>query len=205
MENKPTVYTTGESVKPNKKWYQTWRIIYPILGVVVIVELILGLKTLLAPLPKSQVQKIQPISEAKILLMSPKLIYKVGDAVPINVRVSTGGHTTSGTDLLLHFDPKFLEATAGAFTSGKIYSDYPLINVDGKNGVINISGIASLGKGSFIGGGDLGVISFKAKTAGKTPVTVDFKKGVTTDSNVIDAQTNEDILGQVTNLNIIIK
>lgn len=204
-DQKPSVYTTGEPVKASKKWYQTWRIIYLILGIVVIVELIWGFKTLVAPLSKSQVQKLQSITGAKILLISPTTNFKVGDRIPVEINVFTGGHNASGVDLVLHYDPKFLGITPANFNRGNIYNDYPLVDVDDKNGVIRISGIASTSKSGFNGAGDLGVMNFTAKVTGKTAVTVDFKKGVTTDSNVVDAQTNEDILGQVTNLNITIK
>jgi len=205
MNNNPTVLTTGETVKPNKKWYQTWKIIYPILGLVVIVELILGLKTLLAPLPKAPSTIVKSTGYTSIKLDAPKLIYKVGDTIPVTVRVFTGGHTAAGVDLLLHFNPNFLEATQSAFTAGKIFNDYPIIKVDSKNGTIDVSGVSSLGKNGFRGGGDLGVVRFKAKQKGKTPLTVEFEKGLTTDSNVFDVKTNEDVLEKVINLNITIQ
>lgn len=207
INNNPQVITTGEKNKPNKKWFQTWRIIYPILGIVVIVELIWGLKTLLTPLPKSpaQVQKVSPISGAQIFLLSSKTTYKIGDQIPVTVKISTGGHTTSGTDLILTFDPKVLEVSPTAFNRGKIYNDYPLVSSDSKAGIVRISGVVSTAKGAFGGIGELGVINFKAKASGETALTVDFKRGQTNDSNVISIKTNEDILEKVSNLSILIK
>lgn len=204
MENEPKVYTTTETIKPGKKWFLTWRIIYLVLGMVVIVELILGIKTLFAPLPKTkQVQKIQPITDAKIILASTGKSFKVGDNIPVRVNVFTGGHGTSGTDVALSYNAKVLEATT--FTKGKIYSDFPLINIDNKTGVIRVSGIAPAGKKGFAGGGDLGIINFKAKQAGQTSLTIDFKKGATYDSNVMGTADSQDILGNVTNLSLTIK
>lgn len=197
MDNNPTI--------GNKKWYQTWRIIYPILGVVLVVELIFGLKTLLTPLPKSKVQTLQPITGASIMLRSDKANYKVGETIPVKIRVWTGGHATSGTDLSLRFDPKVLEATSTAFTRGKIYTDFPLINIDSKNGVIKVSAVTSTAKQAFSGIGEFGVINFKAKGVGQTTLTVDFEKGQTDDSNVVGALTNEDVLDKVNNLKITVQ
>lgn len=206
MDNQnPTVYTTEEKVKPNKKWWQTWRIIYPILGVVLLVEIVLGLKTLLAPLPKSTKQSLQPITGASISLFSDKPNIKLGETVPVKVRVWTGGRITSGTDLVLRFDPKVLEASSTAFVRGKIYTDYPLISVDSQRGVIRVSGIASTAKAAFSGIGEFGVINFKAKGIGVTTLTVDFKKGLTNESNVMGVSTNEDLLEKVNSLKITIQ
>lgn len=207
MKNNPTIYTTGETVKANKKWYQTWRVIYLLLGIAVVIELIWGLRTLLNPLPKvqSQVQKISPVSGAQIFLVSPKTVYKKGDQIPVTVKISTGGHTTSGTDLVVSFDPKILEATSSSFVRGKMYSDYPLVRVDSKTGMIRISGVASTAKGAFGGIGELGVINLRAKSAGQATLTVDFKKGQTDDSNVISIKTNEDVLEKVKDLKITVQ
>lgn len=208
MENNPKVYTTGEVVKPNKKWYQTWRIIYPILGVVVLVQLILGVKTLLTPLPqvsKNQAQKLLPSKGAEIILNSSQSNFKVGEKVTVTIEVSTGGYTTIGTDLVLRFNPKAMETSSADFIRGKIYSEYPLISVDNKDGVVRVSGVATNADQGFNGIGELGVINFKTQAAGQANIIVDFKKGSITDSNIIRSKTSEDVLGSVTNLNLTIK
>lgn len=205
-KNSPTVYTTERSVKPNKKWYQTWRIIYPILGAVVIVELILGLKTLLTPLPQPKQQKVQPISAARILLLSQKNNYKVGEIVPVTARVFTAGNFTVGTDLILQYDPKLLDASSSAFTKGSIYTDYPMVKIDNETGVVIVSGVSSIAnKGGYNGMGELGIVNFKAKAVGQTTLTVDFKPGSTDDSNVIESTSSRDILGSVYNLKLTIQ
>ena len=202
----PNVYRVPEAqFKPGKKWYQTWRIIFPILVVVLAVELLIGLKTLLTPLPKSQVQKISPISGAQIFLLSSKTTYKIGDQIPITVKISTGGHITSGTDLVLRFDPKALEASPTAFTRGKVYSDYPLVSIDSKAGVVRISGVASTAKGAFGGIGEFGVINFKARSVGESALTIDFEPNLTSESNVIDSETIKDVLETVYNLKVTIQ
>lgn len=208
MDNKPTILTTGEIVKQSKKWYQTWRIIYPILGIVVVVELILGLKTLLDPLPqisKHQAQNLLPTKGGEITLNSSQANFKVGEKVTVTINVSTGGYTIIGTDLVLRFNPKAMETSSADFIRGKIYSEYPLISVDNKDGVVRVSAVATNADQGFNGIGELGVINFKTKAAGQVNIIVDFKKGSTTDSNIIRTKTSEDVLGSVTNLNLTIK
>lgn len=207
-DQQPKVYTPPNTeVKPGNQWFKSWRIIYPILGLVLIVEIIWGFKTLLTPLPKPLAQKLQPIKGAAILLIthSNKTIYKVGETIPVVVRVSTGGHATSGTDLILHFNPKILEASQTAFVKGEIYTDFPLINVDGKLGIIKVSGAAPTLKKGFNGGGDLGVINFKAKATGTTTLTIDFKKGQTNESNVMEVTESKNVLEKVESLQITVQ
>lgn len=204
--NNPTIYNSpGAQFKPDKKWYQTWRIIFPILVVVLISELLIGLKILLTPLPKSQVQTLQPISGAKISLISPKNSYKIGENVPILIKVFTSGHNTSGTDLVLKFNPKTLDATSAAFTKGKIYDDYPQVIIDSQNGIIRASGVSSVAKTGFNGIGEFGVVNFKAKSVGESVLTIDFQPNLTSESNVIDSETIKDVLETVYNLKVTIQ
>lgn len=202
--NNPTIYTTPSVPTSNKRWFQTWKIIYPILGIMILVELVFGLKTLFSPLPKSQIQKLQPIAGARIVLSSSKNSYKVGEVVPVIIRIVTRGHETSGTDFVLHFNPKILEASASSFTQGKIYNDYPLISIDTKTGLARISGIASSAKQAFNGVGELGTIRFTAKAKGSVNLIVDFRKGLTNESNVFDVNDSLDILQGSNNLKLTI-
>lgn len=206
MDNNPTVFTSPKSPIKSGKWYLSWRIIYPILGLIILIELILGIKTLFSPLPKSsQTPKLYLNKGAKITLLSTKSNFKVGEKIPISIQVSTGGYATSGTDLIFHFDPKILEASPTAFIRGKIYSDYPQSNIDSKVGVVRISGVVSSVKQTFNGNGELGVINFKAKAAGITTLKIDFIKSLTNDSNVFSVSDNKDVLGEVSNLEITVQ
>ncbi len=206
MDNQqPTAYYTSETgFKSKKPWFFSRKVLYLILAVVFAAEVILGIKNLIAPLPKSQYQKLQPISGAQISLLAPGN-FKVKEAIPVVVRLSTGGQTVNGTDLVLKYDSRLLEASPGAFLKGKIYQDYPLISVDPKAGVIKVSGVFSVGQNGFNGVNTFGVVVFKAKAVGEANVTVDFKKGTTDKSTVIESSTNQNILEQVSDLKITIK
>ncbi len=178
------------------------KLIFIVLGVIIAVEVIFAVRTLTKPLPPPPA-KLQPISGGKIVLLSPGKSYKVGDSVFVTIRVATGGRATNGTDLVLNYDPKILEAsTSGAIRPGKIYSDYPILTVDPKTGTIRISGTTSAGSKAFNGIGVFATLNLKAISAGDTTLKVDFQKDSTTDSNVVESSTTKDILEEVFNLEV---
>ncbi|MBI4036314.1 hypothetical protein HY386_00350 [Candidatus Daviesbacteria bacterium] len=184
--------------------YLTPKTIFIILGVVIFGELIWGIRIFLSPVPKTSKQVLQPLSAAKIVLIADKQNIKVGDIVSVRVRVITGGRPTTGTDLVLRYDPKILEAASdGSIVKGTIYDEYPLINVDNEAGVIRISGVESAtGTDSFNGVADFATINFRAQTIGKSELVVDMIPGLTNESNVVESGSNADILQSVTNTTI---
>lgn len=187
-----------------KRWSFGPKIIFGLIGIILIVEAIYAFRIFSKPLPPPP-PKIQPIGGGKIVLVSPKKEYKVGETVPVAVRVVTGGHQSGGTDVTLKYDPKILEATGAAnLKKGLIYPEYPLLSVDGKAGDVRISGISGTST-SFNGIGVLATINFKAKAFGKSAVTLDFTYGATDDSNIVETGTSKDILDEVFNLELTIK
>lgn len=203
MENQAQTVITA-AAKPNQKWFLTWRIIYPILGIVLLLEVITGVKSLLTPPAKSRsASQTQPITTGKIVLAASKKNFSLAENIPVRVNVFTGGQATAGTDVVLHFNPKKLQALS--FDKGKIYDDYPLVKIDNTVGLIRISAVTAAGKKGFAGGGDLGKANFKARQPGETSLTINFKKGATYDSNIMTAADSQDILSAVTNLTLEIK
>lgn len=177
------------------------RAILPILIIVIVIELILGAKTLLTPIPAAG--KIVGYGPGEVSLISNKQNYKVGDDVAVAIRVSTGGHATVGTDISIKYDPNYLSApTRANFLRGQIYQDYPIINVDNNLGVVKISGIDSPGQSGFSGIGVMGELIFTAKKTGQSSVTIDYQKGATNKSNIIENKTAKNILENVYNLNV---
>lgn len=195
--NLPSVEIIEEPLRKKPKLLNA-RIIFAILGVVIIVEMILLIQTFLSP-PAKILEVPRPVSEGQIIIHSDKSNMPVGDNAIITVKISTGGRTTDGVDLVLHFDPEKLEAKA--ITKGAAYQEYPVESVDNSNGIIRVSGITQTG---FNGMDVLTQIEFKAKSSGKTTISAEFKPGVTTDSNIIETGSTNDILGAVYNADLII-
>lgn len=182
----------------------TPKLIFIILGVALAAELVWAVVTFVKPAPPlPPVAKIQPVSGAKMVLVSPKKSYTVGEIVPVALRVATGGRLVDGVDALIKFDPKVLEATSGAIKKGIIFTEYPLLSVDPKAGLVKISAISSAK--SFSGIGVLANISFKAKSSGTAKLMIDFEKDQTTDSNVVEAQSTKDVLDEVFGLDLSIR
>lgn len=159
----------------------------------------------------SILQKPQSTTQANntpavIILSASKSEVKVGENFSVSINISSR-QPSDGTDIILLYDPKLLSVDAG--TSGKpvavgsIYPEYP-INNDDKNGLIKVSGISSLSESS-IASGLFGTVTFKANTAGKAVIRLDFTKGSTIDSNVIESESSNDILEAVQNVEVLIQ
>lgn len=182
------------------------KIILLILGVAVLGELIFAVVTLTKGVPPVGGSRLTSLNKANIALLLPKSEYKVGETLAIKIRVDTNGNKTSGTDVLLRFDPKIFEASGdGVITKGTIYQDYPVASVDPKVGLITISGISPSKDSGFKGAGILATVNLKAKASGQTKITLDFTNGSSKDTNILDAGSSRDLLQKVIPLSLTIK
>lgn len=179
------------------------KIIFVILGAVLLIEVLYAISVLSSP--SAPPSEPAPAKQVSISLSSPLSEFVVKDVVPVEVRLDTGSHDTEGTDLVLKFDPKILEATAGAVVRGTVYPEYPQVRIDNKAGSIQISGISGLQGKSFRGQGVFANINFRAKAKGEVDLTVNFTRGKTDDSNVVEALSGNDILESVTDLTLTVK
>lgn len=183
------------------------KIIVAVLVLVVVIELILGARSFLSPqnIKNSSipVKQISPLQKAQLSLVTDKSVFKVGETVPVEVKLYTGGHTTGSTDIVIKYDPQFLVLEdQGGIIPGKIYPQYPALEVMKDKGLIGISGYNPEKGGMFSGVGSFATLNFKALKEGKTPLTIDFQEGSTSDSNVVLSDSAEDILGSVLNTDI---
>lgn len=185
-----------------------------IAAVVIVIELVWAYSVFYRPAENAVSDKIVPpaqdlvatlsTSNAVITLSSPKDTVKVGDKITVTVKVRSD-EPTDGTDLVLKYDPKFFDIVASDATSpmvvNNLYNEYPINKVDEQSGTISVSGIAAEKNGSLIDG-VFGSFILKAKIAGNSKISVNFKPGLTSDSNIIETKTGKDILSSVTNLEI---
>lgn len=180
------------------------RIIFGVLGLVILIELILGFRALTASRTQlSAAATIQSMTDPQIVIKPAQTGVRAGQVVEVKALLVTGGKPTDSTDLILHFDPNFLEASSSsAIRVGEIYQDYPVAAVDPKQGTIEVSGTTALNGQPFVGIGTFATFTFKALKEGKTALTVDFQKGATADSNVVLSGSSKDILDKVYNAEI---
>lgn len=179
------------------------KIIFLILGMIIVGEIGFAAWVLARPVAKVSSTPPLQVKEAagKLILTAPKKIYQVGDIIKVTVG-QTSSKNVRGTDIVINYDPKILEASGGAFEKGTSYKEYSNLLVDSRLGTIQISGFTAINERAVSGTGVFGALNFKAKQALKTQVTLDFTPGLTTDSNIVDAKSNQDILEKVFNLDL---
>lgn len=176
------------------------KLLFVLLILIIIIELGIGVKVLQTEVPKAP--SLQPVSDGTIAVVARNSSVPVGDTLAVEIRVSTGGHVVDGVDAVLKYDPKLIQVDAkSVFEKGSIFEEYPIVNIDNKDGIVRISGIGNDSKG-FSGTGSLGIIHFVTKKPGNATLSVEFEKGSTTDSNIIETKTTRDILSSVTNLKL---
>ena len=201
------VYTNNKSGQSVNRWVRSPKIVFGILGIVILVEVIYAVKALTVPVPpspsspKSVVESGSAAKISKMSLTVPKLNYAVGEIIPVAVIVDTGGRPVDGVDLIVRFDPNILEVPSGALIRGKIFDEYPLLSQDVKAGLISISGVSSADS-SFTGQGEFALLNLKAKLPGRASLAIDFQKGTTAASNLVEASTSKNILDTVDNLEL---
>lgn len=198
-----------EDIKSNSKlraflseWVMSIKAVYIVLILIIAVELVIGVRALLSPPP--QINKLQPVSDGQVVLASDNKSVKVGEEVEIIVKLYTGGHSTVGTDLVLKYDPTFLEASDNFFEEGVAYPDYPGVTSDQNSGELLISGVISPDKKGFNGFEEFGTVKLKALKNGKTQVKVEANSGSTTDSNIIEVASAKDVLAGASSLDVYI-
>lgn len=125
-----------------------------------------------------------------------------GCSYSLGIEVDTQGAQTAGTDAILLYDSSRFTATS--ITSGTIYQEYPGNNIDETNNKIIVSGLAAVSK-PFAGKGTLATINLTVKDAapsGATQIKFAFDpndKANTTDSNVVENGTVQELLSSVVN------
>lgn len=185
-----------------KKFISVPNIIFGILGLILVVELISAFRTLTLPTPPPPKAIVQAKGFGNISLTTEKTRYSINELIPVQVIIDTGGKEISGADLILYYDPEILDKTPNVIVSGQIFDEYPIQSFENK-GIISISGVS--GPKAFNGTGLFAVINLTPKQLGKASITVDFKKGSTIDSNLVESKSSQDILEVVNNLELDIR
>lgn len=199
--NQPNILINQQvpSQRQGFKWRSIFKpkIIFLALGVFLLVEAFFAIKSLQKPLPPPP-QPPLPVTSGSIEILGFGNQIKIGDKILVQARLATGGNPVVGADLILRFDPKVLSLAKDDLKVGKVFTSYPAASVDEKAGLVLISGVA---EESFNGIGIMAELNFVAKASGRTKISLDYKKGETKDSNIVDSK-GQDILEKVKDLEL---
>lgn len=199
-----------------RQGFNTKLIFIIILVGVAVVIIIIGARILIqgikeAPTPTPQPQSTQTpqtpqteVPSAKLILSSLKKEYKIGETIPVEIILDTGGGSADGVDIVLKFDPNTLEASSDSISLGTIFPEYPVKKVE-KDGIVRITALTSLQGEGYSGLGTFARVDFKAKASGKAKVSLGFTPGSTIDSNVVGVSQGDDMLKEVQNLEVEVK
>lgn len=204
MENLQTNLQSS-GIKQKLKSLLQPKVVYLVLILVIIIELALNLPGLISnKAGPDKITQPQAISKAKLVVLSDREEFLVGDDVDVLVKLATGGQTVQGADLILTFDPSVLEASSSSqIILGKIFASYPQSKID-PAGSVKITGIIGENQLGYNGMGEFASFKLKAKKAGTTSLKVEFDSSTnsSTDSNILKANSTEDVLEKVYDLNI---
>ncbi len=170
-------------------------IIFVIVSFLVVVELVWGinyLKTLPQPTAPAKAE-----AGARLSFSPAQKVVEIGEEFEVELILDTKGVETSGTDAIIGYDPTVIEILG--VRPGLLYQKYPVNEVDTESGKVGFSAIATP-PSSFSGRGILAYLKLRALKAGAANLKIEFEKGQTTDSNVVQAQSGgKDILDKVIN------
>lgn len=131
------------------------------------------------------------------LSLSPSYgTYTAGDVFDLEVNLNTGGGKTVGTDVIVNYDPVLLKMTD--IVIGSIYTQYVGKEIDNTTGKATISGISNELEKAFTGTGTFATLKFQGLKTGTGTISFAYTQGSRNDSNVMDYDTQTDILTAAT-------
>jgi hypothetical protein len=129
------------------------------------------------------------------LLEPDKKEFKTGDNFSLTVSFDRKAKKLYGADAILKFDPAYLSADTN-LTLGTYFDNYPRREVDNNKGYIKVTGFRlQKSQEDNIENGMLFVANFKAKKSGFTTISLEYQKGKTNQSTLVEAGTSQNILG----------
>jgi hypothetical protein len=120
---------------------------------------------------------------------STKVVYQIGDEVKFNLILDTIDHNIVGVDAIINYSNDLVEVTS--IETSSAFESYPVSKAE--NGKVMISGLKEIGK-SNKGIFKVATITMKMLNKGEAKLDFDFKPLNTTDSNVVELNTGEDLL-----------
>ena len=151
--------------------------------------------------PKANDEKIAP--RAILTLQTDSQMIISGQPVAVKVMLDTQNNPIDGVDLYLSYSN--LEPSSDLLDkSTSIFSNLMGPTVVREEKTIRLSALSEPGQ-SFTGQGEVVTLNFNAVAAGPAKVSLNFEPGSTIDCNVSYFEAGEDILWQVSDLDLVIQ
>jgi hypothetical protein len=139
-----------------------------------------------------------------ITLNPEKNTLSVGQTGNLTIDYFTANKTIQGIDVVLKYDPSALEFAPNFFSAGPVFTQYPITQISPSD-TIRISAVATVSQIGFNGSGTLGTIQFVAKKIGQTKIEIVYQENQTTETNLVELQSGQEILQLVKGATIDIK
>ncbi len=115
---------------------------------------------------------------------------------PAGVVIDSGGKSIDGIDVVVDFDPKKVQVVGSEVSPSAMFERFPLNSVDNVKGQIRFSALTFSPKPEA---GIAATFRFKPLSPGTVSFNFEFSLGKTTDSNMAEHGSAQDILGKVEN------
>lgn len=130
----------------------------------------------------------------RIVLDKPKV--EVGQIVTAQVVFSLSGRRVSGSDVILKYDPQFLQVE-GEVSPGDFFAHYPRTEVDNRAGVVKVTAFQSVSTEPEEADISLFKVKFRTIKEGETLLDFDFEKERTDLTTLVEQGTSRNILERV--------
>lgn len=137
--------------------------------------------------------------KAQLWLLPTKLNLKQGEETEIRVFLISRVSEVGGVDLVLKYDPSFLEIVGNTIKPGTIFDYYRDRLVDNRRGIIRLSS-----SGKFKGEGTFATFMIKAAKKGEGKIEIISPKTSPDSAVVWDAEEKTNILEATYNLSFVI-
>lgn len=146
----------------------------------------------ITPRPVTTTRSEARQSPVTLALFPEKGVFK--DKFSVDLLLLNQEKILDGVDVVLNYDPQRLAVEENKVEAGKLFDEVMINKVEPEKGKIRFSTLTLSPKRAQ---GKLATVHFKVLKPGETIVTFDFVPGATTDSNVAEDGSAQDVLTRV--------
>lgn len=135
----------------------------------------------------------RPVFAGTLGLNPSSQIVTLNSPFSVTLVIDTKGENTTATDVVLTFDPAYLEILSVDYIQPSLYPTNTKV-LDNTAGKIRLTSTHEDAVNSYKGSGSLATLRFNPKTVGTTSVVFTCEVGKTNDTNMFKKGTSTDII-----------